>query len=175
MISVSKVLRRLFPMSADIPPLILERARQRGIAVHEWIDQYHKALENGQEEPTIALEYLMYADFYKAWVKRYNVEILHSELKLYDDKLVGVIDTICKINDGEYVVMDYKLTSKLDKKYVELQTSAYKHLAEHNNVIPRGAKLYVLHMNKQGWSFIELEDRYEEFKKIMDIVEYLNA
>ncbi len=174
--SVTKILGRVFPMDKSIPEYILENARQRGLAVHEWIDEYNKYLMGEREdEPVINMEYLIYADSYKKWIADYNVKPIFTELKLADEEeqYNGVIDMICSINDDIYVV-DFKCTSSINKPYVELQTSAYKHLALVNGKISvLNSKTAVLHITKTGYNFVDLKYEWRKFKAIKDVDEYI--
>ena len=172
--SVTKILSRVFPMNPNIPKAVLETARERGTAVHEWIEKYNDYLLNGGEVPVIALEYQMYADYYKQWVEDYQIVPIHSELKLSNDDLVGVIDLICKDKDHEKVLVDYKITYDYNLPYVELQSSAYNELAYHNKVIENKLPQKLLHISKKGYSYLDLNDEYEMFKKIKEIDDYID-
>lgn len=162
-------------MNPNIPKQVLENARIRGSSVHEWIEQYNNYLLNGGEIPVIALEYQIYADYYKKWVEEYKVVPIHTELKLSDDKLVGVIDMICKTKDHDVVIVDFKITYSYDLPYVELQTSAYKHLAEYNNYVEHKTPQMLLHIGKSGYEYVKLKDKYRLFKKIQELDEYLES
>lgn len=174
--SVTKILSRLFPIDKSIPEYILEAARLRGVAVHEWIEQYNKFLMGEREdEPVIGLEYLVYADNYKKWISDYNIKPIFTELKLADEEnqYNGVIDMICSINERIYVV-DFKCTNTINKPYVELQTSAYKHLALVNEKIKvRNSKTAVLHITKTGYNFAETKYEWLMFKLLIALDNYL--
>lgn len=173
--SVTKILGRVFPMNPNIPKAVLETARERGTAVHEWIEQYNKYLVEGGKIPVISLEYQIYADFYKKWVEEYEVTPIHTELKLSDDGVVGVIDMICKTKEHDKVVVDFKITYSYDLPYVELQTSAYKHLAVAHSYASEDTPQKLLHISKTGYSYVDLNDEYEMFKKIKEIDDYIDS
>lgn len=172
--SVTKILARLFPMNPNIPKHILENARQRGIAVHEWIEKYNKYLLEGGEVPTINLEYQIYADHYKKWIEEYEVKPIHCELKMSADGIVGIVDMICKTKEDEVCVVDFKITYDYDLPYVELQSSAYAHLAVANNYIEENTPQKLLHISKMGYTYVPLENQWELFKKIKEIDEYIS-
>ncbi len=173
--SVTKILSRVFPMNPNIPKAVLESARERGTAVHEWIESYNKYLVEGGDRPIIPLEYQIYADAYKKWVEEYEVVPLHTELKLSDDGVVGVIDMICKTKEHDVVVVDFKITYSYDLPYVELQTSAYKHLGVAHKIISEDTPQKLLHISKTGYTYVDLNDEYELFKKIKEIDDYIDS
>lgn len=173
--SVTKILGRVFPMNPNIPKNVLETARERGTNVHEWIEKYNHYLVEGGELPVIPLEYQIYADYYMQWVKDYEVKPLHTELKLSHDGVVGVVDMICKTKDDELVVVDFKITYSYDLPYVELQTSAYKHLAVSHDIVGSDTPQRLLHISKSGYNYVRLDDQWELFKKIKEIDEYIDA
>lgn len=173
MISVTKVLGRYFPFPDTIPKHILENARQRGLAVHTYMEEYNKFLQGiRKNKPNIPLEHQIYADYYEEFVAKHNFKPTHTEIKLDNGVFRGVIDIIGEI-DGELVIIDLKVTYALNKPYVELQSSAYKHLAVHHKLIKDNTPQKVLHMNKKGWSLTDLEDKYDIFEKMLAIEEYL--
>lgn len=172
--SVTKILSRVFPMDSNIPKDVLENARQRGVSVHEWIEAYNNYIINGGEVPVINFEYQIYADAYKKWIKDYKVKPIHTELKLSADGVVGVIDMICETKDDPIIVVDFKITYDYNLPYVELQTSAYKHLGVDNNIVSPSVPQALLHINKMGYKFVKLEDKYDIFKMIKEIDDYVD-
>ena len=172
--SVTKILSRVFPMDSNIPEAVLENARKRGTAVHEWIEKYNKYLVDGGEVPVINFEYQIYADAYKKWIKDYQVVPIHTELKLSADGVVGVIDMICKTKEDEKIVVDFKITYSYNLPYVELQTSAYKHLGVANEVVNQDVPQALLHISKTGYKYVKLNDEYEKFKLIKELDDYID-
>ena len=173
--SVTKILSRVFPINPNIPKKVLEVARDRGSAVHEWIEKYNEYLVKGGELPIIPLEYQIYADHYKKWVEENEVVPIHSELKLSNDDIVGVLDMICKTKDHEKVLIDFKITYDYNLPYVELQASAYNELAKHNGVIEEKIPQMLLHIGKRGINYVPLEDKWEIFKMIKEIDDYVDS
>lgn len=172
--SVTKILGRVFPMNPNIPKSVLDNAKARGTAVHEWIESYNNYLVNGGEYPVINFEYQIYADFYKKWVEDYEVTPIHSELKLSHDGVVGVLDMICKTKEADEVLVDFKITFDYNLPYVELQASEYNELARENKVISKDIPLRLLHISKTGYNYIELDNRIDMFKKIKEIDDYID-
>ena len=108
--SVTKIIGRVFPFSANIPPHILETARQRGIAMHEWLEEFVKYKVGERDTiPTVSLEYQIYVDYIMDWFDEYEVKPIHSELKLNDGYLVGVIDMVCKTKDHDAMLISLKM------------------------------------------------------------------
>ena len=173
--SVTKILGRVFPMNPNIPSQVLKTAQERGTSVHEWIEQYnHYLMGELDEPPTIALEYQIYADHYKRWVEKYKVVPIHSELKLHNDDLVGVIDMVCKTKDDDIAIVDFKITYDYNLPYVELQASAYKHLGEENDIVQPTTPTFLLHISKSGFNYVKLDDKYDIFQKVMEIDKYID-
>lgn len=181
--SVTKILNRVFPMSGHIPKRILETARQRGIAVHDWIEKYNAWKRDGGDKPIIPLEYQIYADYYEEWFEKYEIVPIYEELKLsYADVmdgdeivehgLVGVIDMVCDTKDGIRLV-SIKSTYAVNIPYCELQESAYNYLLVRNGYFDEPLKAQVLHIHKRGWAYHDLDDRIDTFFKLKEIDDYL--
>lgn len=173
--SVTKILGRVFPMNPNIPKHVLENARVRGTSVHEWIEKFNNYKQNGGEYPVINLEYQIYADYYEEWFNENEVEPIMSEMKLSHDDVVGVIDMLCKTKDFNQVLVSFKITYGYDIAYCELQESAYNELLFKNGLIEAKVPQMLLHINKNGYSYIRLEDQWEMFKKIKEIDEYISS
>lgn len=173
---VTKILSRIFPMSSAIPKEVLENAQKRGTAVHKWIEQYNDYLLNGGEYPVIDMEYLIYADYYKKWVEDYKVVPIHTELTLSDkdEGMCGTLDMICKTKDDDIIVVDFKITYQPNIPYVELQTSAYKHMAVVNKFVGADTPQALLHISKTGYQYIRLNDEWEKFKAVKDLDDYID-
>lgn len=182
--SVTKIIGRVFPMDPNIPKHILETARQRGVSVHEWVEQYNEWKLHGGDKPIINLEYQLYADYYEEWFNEYEIEPIHSELKLsipdtldedgnvVEHGLVGVIDMVCESKIGK-ILVSLKLTHSLNVPYCELQESAYNELLLRNGVIDSKIPSYVLHISKRGRDFVKLQDRWELFNELRKLDTYL--
>lgn len=182
--SVTEILQVVFPINLNnkIPKHILEGARRRGVTVHEWIENYNNwSIKKEGDKPVIDFEYQIYADYYEQWFEEYEVVPIHSELKLVipededNEALVGVIDMLCKTKNDEECLVSFKLTYSYNKKYCELQESAYNELLSHNGYIANKVPAYLLHLNKQGYKFVKLEDRWEIFQMIRKVAEFLGG
>lgn len=176
--SVTKILGRLFPMDKTIPVHILENARKRGVAVHEWIEKFNAWVINKElEKPIIDLQYQIYADYYEEWFNNYAVKPLDSELKLSYDGLVGVIDLLCFVTEQgieKKVLISFKITYDCNIPYCELQESAYNELLYRNNIIDEKVPARVVHISKNGYNYIELNDEWDLFQKIIELDKYLD-
>ena len=110
----------------NVRPDVLERARQRGAAVHA-ATHYHD--EGDLNESTVDPVVAPYLEAWKAFLKERQVEILALEQRIADP-LYGVCGTIDRIARapgvrGE-IVIDIKSG---DASGVAYQLAAYKHLA----------------------------------------------
>lgn len=176
--SVTKILSRLFPMDGNIPKHILENARKRGVAVHEWIENYNNwVVDKKDVEPIIDLEYQIYADYYKDWFKDYQVEPLMSEIKLSHDGVVGVIDMLANVVENDIkkkVLVSFKITYDYDIPYCELQESAYNELLFKNKIIDEKVPARLLHISKMKYNYVELNDEWDKFKVLKELDEYID-
>lgn len=183
--SVTTVIRRLFPMNPSIPKHILENARIRGVAVHDWIEDFNRWKREGGDKPVIDLEYQIYADYYEEWFNEYEVEPIHEELKmsipdvvdengdLIEHGLVGVLDMMCKTKEHEQCLVSFKITHSYNLPYCELQESAYNHLLLENGYIEEKLPATLLHINKSGYTYLPLEDKWELYEELRNIDKYL--
>ncbi len=154
-------------MDSSIPPYVLERARQRGIAIHEWIEAYF-----GGEKKVIDLEYLQYVDSFKEWVEKNDVKPLMLEEMLTGKEYRGVIDMLAYVRN-ELTLVSFKATAKLNVPYCELQESAYQQLLLELGHIDVPVNKIALHITKSGCTEYALEDKTEEFNALIMLDRYL--
>jgi hypothetical protein len=109
---------------------VLERAAERGTAVHQ-------AIENliCFDILDISPEYEGYLEAYRAWVKDYNVKPFASEMKTYHKTLryAGTADLGCEEN-GVNTLVDFKTTSSLVPMLVGVQLEAYRRAQESHGI-----------------------------------------
>ena len=126
-----------------IPNEIRERALAQGAHVHEEIELWTRGLSATQHPMLYSFQHFMGAN---------DIIIMETETRYYDDKLkiTGCVDAI--INwDNELMVVDYKTSSKEDKKMWPLQGTFYYLLAKAKNqaISPR---VLFLKLDKEGGS-----------------------
>ena len=104
---------------------------------------------------------------------------IHSEYIVYNEKLSGHIDMICKDNEGNNYILDFKTNEKIDKnnygKFYKnelsflgestynnycLQLSIYKSMLKKIKI----NNLFIIHITIDGYKFIECEDIIENYE-----------
>lgn len=119
------------PISAErlnaLQMALVERARQRGKRCHELFEEYLLLGELDTEE--IEAEYFPYVQQFVLWAKTYRPKVLFTEKKLYGQEFCGTADLICII-DGKLIIVDYKVTSVIDKKSLSVQLEGYYRLCK---------------------------------------------
>jgi len=111
-----------------IPEYVLQRAADRGTAVHQAIDIY---LDYGVID--IDPRYSEYVDAFLKWMGEVNPTIIATEQAIYHPSMMycGTADCVCEIG-GKTVLIDYKTTSTVHDKLVRVQLQAYESaLVEH--------------------------------------------
>jgi hypothetical protein len=109
-----------------------DSAASRGSTIHSLLEAYRSS---GVVVSTLPI-YQGYYDAFKAWVEKNKPEFIDQEKTLFDEdlKLAGTYDGLVKINDKVYLI-DFK-TNKEGRIYaeVELQLSAYLHMARKSGI-----------------------------------------
>lgn len=131
-----------------IPDYVLEKAANRGTAIHNAIENWIKF---GIVD--IPAEYRGYFDGFREWWDKYRPTVIGSEQRLYHKLLryAGTGDLVCRIGD-ELWIIDYKSTSVLSEMLLRVQLEAYaKALESHGVKVHRKG---ALHLKKDGtWAF----------------------
>lgn len=121
--SVSKVLRDsgLAPDFAGIDPAVLEKARNRGVAVHGAID----AITRG-ESPTIPAELTGYVAAYRAFRSESRFELVASELMVghKEHGFAGRLDQLGWIGD-QRTIADIKCVATIAHQSTAVQLGGY--------------------------------------------------
>lgn len=140
------------PISAErlnaLQMSLVERARERGKRCHELFEQYLLLGELDAEE--IEAEYFPYVKQFVIWAKTYRPKVLYTEKKLYGEDFCGTADLICVI-DGKLIIVDYKVTSAIDKKSLSVQLEGYYRLCKKIGLEIEDC--YFLHIKKDGFVF----------------------
>ena len=135
----------------ELPKWVVENARKRGSAVHEYAEEYLLCgeLDFDRIEP----EYLPYVENFVNWARTYKPKVLYTEYKMGCAEFAGTTDLICEI-DGKIVLVDYKTTSAVDKKSLSVQLEGYNRLAKLYGI--EVDRYMYLHLKKDGWVFKDI-------------------
>ena len=167
----TSIVQRLFPSAFDsIPNYILEGARQRGLALHDALESF---FETGDYE--LEFEYQNLMNMFEEFYEKYQPEMLESELEVRDESIAvrGRLDNIMRMKDGRVLLTDFKFTYDLNLPYVEIQLSIYKMLVESMELDYKIDGIAVLHINKDGWEFHELDYRPDIVEALLTLDTYL--
>lgn len=150
------------PISAErlnaLQMALVERARERGRRCHELFEQYLLLGELDAEE--IEAEYFPYVKQFVLWAKAYRPKVLYTEKKLYSQDFCGTADLICEI-DGKLIIVDYKVTSAIDKKSLSVQLEGYYRLCKKLGI--EISDCYFLHIKKDAYVFKPIQRDAEWF------------
>lgn len=138
---------------------VLERARQRGTAVHNAIENY---LNFGIED--IDEKYRGYLDGFLEWYREHDVKPLATESRVYHRTLryAGTAD-MPAIVDGKLLCVDYKTSATVNKMLTGVQLEAYaKAYGSHGIEFDGKAILHLKNDGKFGWMPYEKND-YESW------------
>ncbi len=135
----------------ELPKWIVENARRRGSAVHEYAEEYLLCgeLDFDRIEP----EYLPFVENFVNWARTYKPKVLYTEYKMGCEEFAGTLDLICEI-DGQIILVDYKTTSSIDKKSLSVQLEGYNRLAKLYGI--EIDRFMYLHLKKDGWVFKDI-------------------
>lgn len=160
--SVTQILSFKYPNDyANIPKAILQRAGERGTAVHKSIEIFNKT---GSDDGTQQVH-----DF-KFLQKQYGFEVLDSELPLviFDDDIpvaCGRLDFTFEIG-GKIGVSDIKTNASLNLEKIAYQLNFYKiGLKQSYNV--DAEMLRIVHLRDGKRKFIEVPVNEEMTKDLL--------
>lgn len=126
---------------AGIPQKTLERAAERGTAIHS-------ALEMFDELGDTPEEYASLLENYAGAMAAQGLEVEASEYIVTDRKVYATaIDKVCSSNAG-VVLADVKTVARLDLDYVGWQLSVNAEFFEAQNPGLQVAALYAIHVKK---------------------------
>lgn len=153
---------------SDVSESILEKAQDKGTAVHFAAEVYNKTGYIGIDK-----EYKGYLDAYIKWINDFNIDRtkIESEVKTYNRALnyAGTIDMIYNKN----IIIDIKTTFQLDIDSVSVQTSAYRKAI--NNFDYNVKDCYVLRLKNDGsYEYIKLEDKFNIFLACLTLYNFIN-
>lgn len=140
--SVSEIMKPLTEVSMSaVPPHILEKARDRGIGVHQAIEDYIKF-------DVFTEELADYLDQYILMTIENDLQVIECELRLTDGEYAGTLDLIVKDAKNDLWVVDTKTTYSI-AKYIGVQFAAYDWLATYNGFKIKGCKVF--HLKKDSY------------------------
>lgn len=162
--SVSEIMK---PISEGfyqrIPKRNLEIARDRGIAVHE-------AIENFVLFDIVSDTYKEYVDLFMLFLSENDLHVDKSEFMLTDGKYAGTIDLLVRTAENELILVDIKVTNKINYPLVRVQLGGYRDLLHENGYNIRSC--HVLHLKKNKYVYEQIEPDDEKWKGLLN--EYEN-
>ena len=125
--SVSEIMRPLTEVYySGIDPKFMEIARERGIKLHE-------ALDNHITFGTFNQEYKEVIDLFDEFMAKHNYEIYENEWSITNGVYCGTVDLVAVDAFGLYHLIDFKFTNKVNTPLLEVQLAAYDGLLESND------------------------------------------
>lgn len=158
---------------------IRDAAASKGSAIHKGaeqllagevvkMEQEYTDPKTGEIRPLEVDEYygiMAFADWYKDLCSKHTVEVIASELTLWNDEdnYAGTVDLVLKV-DGKLIVIDLKSGQHIWPEHT-LQLSAYRKALELGGMEIAGQAVLQLgyKRNKRGWKYNEVDYRYDLF------------
>ena len=111
--AVSEVIRPISPDFTAIPPTVLERKRELGVAVH-----YACELYDSNELGDFDDEIRPYLDAWTDFLDQFNAEVVASEQRLHHPSLMyaGTLDRVLRV-DGQVWLVDIKTSATAYPSY----------------------------------------------------------
>ena len=166
--SITRLLKKHFPVADTIPQHVLENARKRGNRVHKEIEDYEH-LESIKEPSTELKNYVELKEKHKFEV----IDVEKIVVLMKGDKVIacGRLDQLIEI-DGELAINDIKSTYKLNYEYLYHQTNLYR-IAHNQTYGTDIKKCYATHLKGNTAKFKSIPSDDEIVAKIID--EYLET
>lgn len=151
----------------DIPEFILQRAAEKGTAIHKATEDFDLSKPVGIEDKwhSYLLNYFAFRDKFD------NIKLILDEREsiVYTSEYAGTIDVVANY-DNKILIADIKTTSKLYFDSIALQLAAYilAHSEMYNNDLSDylGA---VIWLKKDGYEFHIIEPDYDGFMERLAI------
>lgn len=154
--SVTTVMKPLSQaLYKDVDEYVLNKAAERGTAVHNAIENY--ALFGIED---IEPEYEGYFNAYKDWLTDMNPKTLGTECRVYHKFLryAGTADMPVEI-DGKNILIDFKTSASVNKMLTGVQLEAYSKAFESHGLCFDGKAILHLKSNgKYDWTYYERND-----------------
>ena len=176
LLSVTEVIKRyVFPdLYSNVPDEVLNKAAERGTAMHAVIERYIKGtLTNEEYEANKGdIDAFMYE------VEKRHLFLGRSECIVSDGELLaGTIDIIGLFNEGKGdrpMIADIKTTSKLNIEYLQWQLSLYSYLmcnADGKNYLANSPDLYGIHLRDGKCKIVKIEKlQLEAIESLLDAI-----
>lgn len=158
--SVSDIMRPLSEgFYRNIPERILNNARKRGVEVHEAIEDYIKfgVIRESKRE---------YVEQFILFLQETGLEPVYSEFRLTNGIYAGTVDLLLKTPENELVLVDVKVTNKINFDLLPVQLCGYRDLLAENgyNVI----SCQVLHLKKDEYAYVKIEPSETRWRKLLN-------
>ena len=152
--SVTQIVKKQFgKMYENVPPAVLKRASERGLAVHEAIETYCKTGEKVEMEEL---------DGFIRLVEQSKITVLANEVPVLFVKerplFAGRLDMYIEkqgANDGDFAIADIKTTYRLDNSYLGYQLNLYRVAFEQSYKMDI-TKLYGMHLRDKTAKLVEI-------------------
>ena len=152
--SVTQIVKKQFgKMYENVPPAVLKRASERGLAVHEAIETYCKTGEKVEMEEL---------DGFIRLVEQNKITVLANEVPVLFAKerplFAGRLDMYIEkqgANDGDFAIADIKTTYRLDNSYLGYQLNLYRVAFEQSYKMDI-TKLYGMHLRDKTAKLVEI-------------------
>ena len=154
--SVTTIMRPLSnELYRNIDEDVLNKAADRGTAVHNAIENYYK-FGIADIEP----KYEGYFRAFMSWYQSVNPEVIASECRLYHKFLLyaGTADMLVVIG-GKVILVDFKTSASVNKMLTGVQLEAYSKACESLGIHIDGKA--ILHLKKDGrydWHYYDSND-----------------
>lgn len=142
-----------------VPPSVLERKRDIGIALHKAVEIY---LKGDFETAALPDSFLPYFAAFANWLEKERFQPDQSELRVYSEKAMyaGTLDLTGTTARGRRALIDFKCTAKL-MPAAKVQTAGYAQACmEMGDSIK---ERYVLQLKPDGTYRFELFKDREDF------------
>ena len=140
---------------AAVDPLVLQRAAERGTAVHKAIEYLNgPGLDWGSLHPDL----IPYVQAYQKFTANHVFDYLYGEKILYSEQwdYAGTPDLIGYI-DGVLTLLDIKCTYELDEPGVEVQLAGYEQLWNENRYNHAQVnQIAALHLRRDGTFYLHV-------------------
>jgi hypothetical protein len=152
--SVTQIVKKQFgKMYENVPPAVLKRASERGLAVHEAIETYCKTGEKVEMEELNG--FIRLVEQNKITVLANEVPVLFvKERPLFAGRLDMYIEKQ-GANDGDFAIADIKTTYRLDNSYLGYQLNLYRVAFEQSYKMDI-TKLYGMHLRDKTAKLVEI-------------------
>ena len=163
---------------SSIPKDVLERAAERGSAVHKAIEDFLNS--DMTVIPSLDLEYYPYWDQFKKWLaeRTYIEKIYGVEVKIISEKLgcKGIIDCIAEFKNRDsdethIALIDWKTSSSLDNFRAKCQLQLYYELLlqEYPDIAEKITELRILNITKTNYRWFKFDIDRELGKSLLYI------